>query len=297
MDSVVWIFTGLQNIDMVGQQEIKLTDRLALHKPNGLLLSCRDRNALGGRDFQQMESVSCFLLLRENGSPLRTPEREKYVSRLQNALMAFQIIKPISTYGFIFQAIQHVPAALNLERIERRLPMDPGLWAKRRTFDEALLSQVPGTIARVQNVMDGNDIRKKNAIYLFQLALEHYHPYVAALLAVAGMEAIFDCWGRKEFKQRLCNCLGASAHAFPDWNPPEVSPKRFTVERLAVPLYTLRSKIAHGADLREAANDKSAPVDLLELVDLRSDFGKPTYAMLLCESSIYLLAQVLKKVL
>jgi hypothetical protein len=224
MDSVLWIFTGLQNIDMAGQQEIKLTDRLVLQRPNPLLLSCRDPHALGGRDFQQAKNASCFLLLRENASPLRTPEREKYVSRIQNAVMAFQIIKPIYTYGFIFQAIQHVPATLNLERTQGRPPMDPGLWAKRRMFDEALLSEVPATIARVQNVMDGNNIRKRNAIHLFQLALEHYHPYVAALLAVAGIEAVLDCWDRKEFKQSLCDCLGASAQAFPDWNSPEVPP-------------------------------------------------------------------------
>jgi hypothetical protein len=297
MDSTVWIFTGLQNVDMAGQQEIRMSDRLSLQTPNELLLSCRDRNALGGRDFQQTGNVSCFLLLRENASPLRTPEREKYVSRLQNALMAFQIIKPTYTYGFIFQSIQLVSAALNLERIEVRPPMDPGLWAKRRRFDEEFLSQVPAVIARVQRVMEGSDIRKRNAVYFFQLALEHPHPYVAALLAVAGMEAIFDSGGRNKFKKKLCDCLGGSALAFPDWNSPELSPPQFTAEKLAVSLYTLRSKIAHGADLREAANDKSAPVDLLELVDFKSDFGKPTYAMLLCESSIYLLAQVLKRVL
>lgn len=297
MDTTVWIFTGMQDVEMAGQQEIRLTDTLTLQKPNELLLSCRDRNALGGRDFQQMENVSCFLLLRENASPLRTPEREKHVSRLQNALMAFQIMKPIYTYGFIFQAIQHIPSALNLERIEARPPMDPGLWAKRRAFDAEFLSQVPDIIARVQHVMDGKDTRRRNAVYLFQLALEHFHPYVAALLAVSGMEAIFDSWGRNEFKKNLCKCLGASTLSFPNWNPPETPPERLTVERLAGPLHTLRSKIAHGADLREAATDKSASVDLLELVDFKSDFGKPTYAMLLCESSIYLLAQVLKKVL
>jgi hypothetical protein len=165
-----------------------------------------------------------------------------------------------------------------------------------RTFDAPLLTQVPDMISRVGRVMEGSDSRKKNALYFFQLALEHFHPYVAALLAVAGMEAIFDSSDRNNFKQKLCDCVGSSALAFPDWNSPRTAPPQFTAEGLAIHLYTLRSKIAHGVNLREAANDKSAPVDLLELVDLIPDFEKPTYAMLLCESSIYLLAEVLKKV-
>jgi hypothetical protein len=165
------------------------------------------------------------------------------------------------------------------------------------TFDAPLLTQVPDMISRVQHAMDGNDSRKKNAVYLFQLALEHPHPYVAALLAVAGMEAIFDSTGRKNFKDKLCRCVGSSVLAFPDWNSPGMPPPKFTAEGLAVHLYTLRSKIAHGVNLRDAANDKSAPVNFLELVDLVPDFDKPTYAMVLCESSIYLLAEVLKKVL
>ena len=175
--------------------------------------------------------------------------------------------------------------------------MDPGRWAKMRAFDAPLLAQVPDMISRVRRVMEGSDCQKKNALYFFQLALEHFHPYVAALLAVAGMEAIFDSSDRNNFKQKLCDCVSSSALAFPDWNSPGTAPPQFTAEELAIHLYTLRSKIAHGVNLREAAQDKSAPVDLLKLVELIPDFEKPTYAMLLCESSIYLLAEVLKTVL
>ena len=297
VDSTVWVFTALENVNLPGLEEVKLTESLSLVRPNQLLLSCRDRHALSGEQYQRLENISCFLLLREQAPPFRGPERDKRVSKLQNALMAFQVVKPLLTSGLLFQAIQLQATTLNLERIQARPPMDPGIWAKMRSFDTPLLSQIPDMISRVQSVMEGSDSRKKNAIYLFQLALEQVHPYITALLAVAGMEAIFDSSDRNIFKQKLCNCLGASTPAFPDWNSPEKLPPSYTAEELAVHLYTLRSKIAHGANLLDAVKDKSAPVNLLELVDLLTDFDKPTYAMVLCESSIYLLAEVLKKVL
>src|ERR1035437_9661835 len=90
MDSVVWVFAGLENVDMSGQEEIALTDDFALKKPDELLLSCRDRYSMSGNDFRQIEDVSCFLLRRERGPSLRSPERDRHVSRLQDALLAFQ---------------------------------------------------------------------------------------------------------------------------------------------------------------------------------------------------------------
>ena len=110
MNSVVWVFTGLENVDMFGQEEIALTDSLTLRKPEKLLLSCRDRYSMSGCDFQQLENVSCFLLLSEQAPSLRSPERDKHLAKLQNALMAFQVVKPLHTSGFIFQAIQLEPA-------------------------------------------------------------------------------------------------------------------------------------------------------------------------------------------
>ena len=106
VNSIIWVFTALADVQMAGKQEVQLNDRIALQTPNDLLLSCRDQHALGGEDFRRMETVSCFLLLREAAPPLRTPERQKYSWSLQNALMAFQILKPLYTYGCIFQAIQ-----------------------------------------------------------------------------------------------------------------------------------------------------------------------------------------------
>lgn len=144
--------------------------------------------------------------------------------------------------------------------------------------------------------MKGPDMAKRNAVHLLLLALEQPHPYIACLLAVIGIDAILQSNGRRDFEVKLSEFLGASTLAFPDWNSPNFPPLKYTVKELAVHLYTLRSKIAHGVSLLSAAQDKTSPVDLSKLKEYIPE-GEPVhYATLLSESSIYLLAQVLKKV-
>src|SRR5271165_5184622 len=127
-----------------------------------------------------------------------------------------------------------------------------------RAFDQELLDDVPSMINRVRRVMEGTRAELKNAVIFLQLGLEHSHPLVAGLLCVMGMEAIFDSEGRSDFKKKLCGCLGSTTFAFPDWNAP-TPPPSYTVEELAIPMYMLRNKLAHGADLRTAALDKTTP--------------------------------------
>ena len=63
-----------------------------------------------------------------------------------------------------------------------------------------------------------------------------------------GLEAIFNSQNRNEFRGSLSKCLGESAHIFADWNSAAgLSPPSYTVDDNAIPLYMLRSKIAHGA--------------------------------------------------
>ncbi len=175
--------------------------------------------------------------------------------------------------------------------------MSAGQWARMRSFDQELLDQAKGMLGRVQSALAGSDIAKKNAIHLLQLALEHPHPLIACLLGVIGMEAIFDSGDRWDFEAKLSDLLGDSTLAFPDWNSPDFPPLRYTVKELAVHLYTLRSKMAQGANLKETVHDKNSPVDLLQFKEYIPMTDPVLYAMLLGESSIYLLGQVLQKVL
>jgi hypothetical protein len=145
--------------------------------------------------------------------------------------------------------------------------------------------------------MAGSDIAKRNAVHLLQLALEHPHPYIACLLAVAGMEAILDSQSRWDFEKKLCDTLGTSTPAFPNWNSPHFPPLKYTIKELAIHLYTLRSKVAHGVDLAKAATDRLSPVDLFELKEYIPEGEPAQYATLLSESSIYLLGQLLLKIL
>jgi hypothetical protein len=59
----------------------------------------------------------------------------------------------------------------------------------------------------------------------------------------------------------------------------------------------LRSKLAHGADLRKAAIDKKYPVDLIAKVKLTEFSEQTAYATVLCEAACFLLCQVLQKLL
>jgi hypothetical protein len=152
-------------------------------------------------------------------------------------------------------------------------------------------------IRRVTAAFNSGSVPKKNAVTLLQLSLEHFHPFISGLLAVMGMEALFDSDNRNDFKKKLCDCLGAATLAFPDWNMPRCPAPQYTVEELAVPLYMLRNKLAHGADLRSASLDKSTPVDLITKVQLTPDSEPEAYALLLSEGAVYLLAQVLRKML
>jgi|SRR6185437_6233633 len=290
----VLTFTGLHGVS-IREERLDLGLGYELVKPNPYLLSARWKYSLNGRAYKESETLSCFLVLKEQ---LSVSPNSEAMGRLQNGVMAMQILKPLRTFGFIFQGRDFEDAdTFNLQRIEERPPMIPGNWAQQRRFDDALLSQVQSMISRVVNAFTSGSVEKKNAIVLLQLSLEHFHPLIAGLLSVMGMEALFDSGNRKDFEKKLCDCLGGGTLVFPDWNRPRYPAPKHTVKELAVPLYLLRNKIAHGADLKTASLDKSTPVDLLKKVRLTPDSEPGAYALLLSEGAVYLLAQVLHKTL
>jgi hypothetical protein len=290
----VLTFTGLHGVSFV-KKKLDLGCGYYLHKPNPYLISARWKHVMSDRAYAETEQLSCFFVLKEE--LFSSPDAQAQ-ERLQNGVIAMQILKPIKTFGFIFQG-RHLEDAknFNLQRIEERPPMVPGDWALRRKFDRPLLEQVPGMIQRVAAAFNSGDVAKKNAITLLQLSLEHFHPLISGLFAVMGMEALFDSGNRTDFKNKLCDCLGPKTLVFPDWNTRRLVAPKYTVEESAVPLYMLRNKLAHGADLRTAALDKTTPVDLINKVRLTSASEPQAYALLLSQAAPYLLAQVLQRTL
>ena len=143
--------------------------------------------------------------------------------------------------------------------------MQPGQWAMMNKFDDAMLAGAPAMIDRIQPVMDGRNVEQKNALTLLQLGLEHFHPYIAGLLWVTGLEAIFDSGGRAEFKKKLCDCLGPQTPAFPNWHSKPDAPP-YTVEEIAIPLFVLRNKriarISSAASPSDRGSAQSSRVDL-----------------------------------
>jgi hypothetical protein len=289
----VLTFTGLYAVSLT-QEILDLGRGYQLVKPNPYLLSARSSYSLNGRLFRESEELSCFFVLKEELSD--SPD-SKAMGRLQDGLMAVQILKPVKTLGVIFHGRDVESEIFNFQRVEERPQMIPAEWAQRHTFDQLFIQQLPEMIERVTIAVNGKDVKKKNAITLLQLSLEHLHPLIAGLFSVMGMEALFDSKDRNDFKKKLCDCLGAATLAFPQWDIADTSAPKYTVEELAVEIYTLRSKLAHGADLRAEALDKKHPVDLIKKVQLTPDSEPSAYAMVLSEAAGYLLGQVLQKVL
>jgi hypothetical protein len=282
------IHTALLGIAGGGDDSIRLTDDLSLVRPNKRLLGHQDGWIQGQGEMQEEADATRYLVCEypqwvqgeELGSGL-----QRGTNRFYAGLMAIQVIKPIPTLGFIYRGIQ----------IERRHPIQPGQWAMENRFDDTMLAAVPAMIDRIQQVTDRASVEKRNALTLLQLGLEHFHPYIAGLLWVTGLEAMFNSRRREEFEQKLCDCLGPKTPAFPNWHSKPDAPSH-TVDEIAIPLYVLRSKLAHGADLRTAAKDKKHPVDLLSPVSL-TQATETVKALLLSEAACYLLCQVLQKVL
>lgn len=294
----VWTFTGLHGVDLGGKPRIELSEGFFLSKPSPFLLSARSRYDLSGAKFHEIEMAGCFLVHEESLPVLQGPERDQKIQIYQNGLIAVQILKPARTIGVIFQGKNIAPGQFDLERTYHRARMEPGQWAVLQKFEGSLLTPIPNLIQRIQKVMRGSNAELKNAIYLLQMALEHNNPLIAGLLGVMGLEAILNSKGRWDFQSKLCKVLGNSTPVFPAWVPGAgLSTPPYTVEQVAAELYALRSKIAHGVDLREAARDPKYPVDFLKSVVLISELPPRNYSLLLSEAAIYLLSQVLQRVI
>lgn len=303
------IIAPLKGVDLEGESEISLGDGLFLARAQVYRATIERDIAyffLSRVRAQNVAKAEWVLGLRQAETLGRPADIPSTVEAFQNALMAFQIVKPIQTYGLILHGSELADGSPHLRGLtDRRWRMAAGQWAQLRVFDEPLLRQACEIVDDVRTIMKGSDIRKRNAVHSLQLALEHPHPHVSCLLAVMGMEAILDSSDRWDFESKLCGLLGANAPAFPDWNSPDFRPPKYLVKDLAVHLYTLRSKIAHGVDLRTAAADNRSPVDLLEFKEyITTPFTEyeqgpdpVQYARLLGEASIYLLCQLLQNVL
>jgi hypothetical protein len=279
------MFSGLRDVKVNEDAEVGLGNGFSLVKPNEYLLSARDKHSMTGRELSDGVGVSRYLVYRhEPPAPGATYEEIKGI--FYSGLLALQVLKPFQTLGITFYGVYTFGGGFSLQGIERRPPMEPGPWALKRAFDQELLKSAPSTIESIQRIMRSSSAERRNAVILLQLGLEHFHPLIAGLLWVMGLEAIFDSADRHDFKRKLCDCLGPSTKVFSDWK---------TVDEIAIPLYTLRSKLAHGVDLRKAASDPKYPVDLIEKHTLPNSSEQVPYALLLSEVACYLLCQVLQK--
>jgi hypothetical protein len=284
------MFTGVFGLEVGTAPEIDLGHGFRLATPNNKFLSARSRYSMNEVEYWEAENVSHFFVyVHEPVFPVKSKDAIKSI--FLNGVMSSQALKPVHTTGFLFYGDALPGGGFHLQHVERRPPMEPGPWALARKFDQQLLVGVPGLIADIQEFVSASNAEPRNALILLHLGLEHFHPLVGGLLWVMGLEALFDSQGRNDFKNKLCECLGSSERAFPAWSSGQPA---YTVEDVAIDLYMLRNKIAHGVDVRKAASDATSPVDLLQKHTLPSS-ESVEYALILSEAACYLLCQVLRK--
>jgi hypothetical protein len=173
-----------------------------------------------GEELADAARVSRYLVYKhEPPFPPRTYEEIK--STFHSGLLALQVIKPLRTLGIVFYGHCIGSSRFSLECIERRPPMEPYSWALKRTFDRELVKAAPSVIESVLRIMMGPSAERRNAFLLLQLGLEHFHPLIAGLLWVMGLEAILNSANRNDFKEKICARLGPSTRVFPDWHGPQ----------------------------------------------------------------------------
>lgn len=291
------IYTGIKHLDLGDEEVVPLVDGLTLVKPNPFLLSGRMRCAQNEYEYEEAEKVSRYLVYRYEHFPVVPPEQKikDPDAMFYGGLMALQIVKPVSTLGFVYRGTDYGEASIH-PAIEHLPQMVAGEWARLKRFDTTCLSEAIALIPHVQASLTGASIPQKNAITTLQLGMETYayHQYIAGLLWVMGMEAIFDSQNRNDFSDKLCNLLGPDTPAFPNWTA-VTEPPLWRVKDIAMDLYMLRNKLAHGVDLRSAASDKTTPVDLLKVVRLHEYSQDRYYSMLLSEAACYLLCRVIQR--
>jgi hypothetical protein len=248
------MFSGVCDVDAGEDPEVNLGNGFSLVKPNEYLLSARDSYSMTGREVAEGVSVSRYLVYRHE-PPVPRDTYEDIKAIFHCGLIALQVLKPLRTLGVVFYGLHTRGGGFCLQRVERRPPMEPGPWALRKAFDRGPLITVPSTIGRIRQIMRGPSAERRNAFILLQLGLEHFHPLLAGLLWVMGLEAVFNSADNHDFKRKLCDNLGPATEVLPGWK---------TVDEIAIHLYTLRNKLAHGVDLRKVASDPKYPVDFFE---------------------------------
>ncbi len=286
------IFSGLCGVEIGDDADVDVGHGFSLVKPNERLLLAKWEYAMTGKEIDEAARLSRYLVYKHEAlSP--SPTDEEVEATIQRGMLALQVIKPLQTTGIFFHGLYTCDGGVSPGSSVRRWPrMEPGSWALKRKFDRAFLQAVPTTIEGVLAIMKGPSAERKNAFHLLRFGLEHNHPLIAGLLWVMGLDAIFNSGGKEKFKKDLCRCLGENTRVFPDWH---ATRRPWTVNEIALPLYTLRSKLAHGEDLRNAASDPKFPVDLVEKLTLPDSSQPMPRALLLSEMACYLLCEVLRK--
>src|SRR5260370_31216781 len=102
--TMVWTYGAIRNVALETHDSLELGTGFSLARPTDVLLSGRDRYFMTEEEYKHAETVGAYLIYKSRQSAIRDQSRDESLEAFQHGLMAFQILKPVQTLGFIFQA-------------------------------------------------------------------------------------------------------------------------------------------------------------------------------------------------
>jgi len=117
-NSVIWTFTGLRYVYLEEQDEIDLGGGFSLVKPNESIRCGWDHHFMSNENYEDAEKCGSYLVFKRPQDFLAPDLAAACTQELQNGLVAFQIVKPTASLGFIFQCEQWDSPHLSLKTAE-----------------------------------------------------------------------------------------------------------------------------------------------------------------------------------
>lgn len=212
---------------------------------------------------------------------------------VRRAMYAWQITRPTGCLNVYMKFVQ-TPEGFDCIGSSHPAEMKrPWIGRLASHSEDECARTFPSVYDGVSGAFDQKIVRLQNPILLMEHGLQTDHVYLSALMWVAGLDMLLMAGEKGAFVDRLIGLLGRDTHVF----PPVLSPARqpsLTVGDAAEDLFELRNVVAHGSEIPATPFRQRFPIKDTNGNQINwQDF---TYAQVLSEAALYLLAGCLRKV-
>ncbi|MEJ2006899.1 MAG: hypothetical protein P8Z30_01890 [Acidobacteriota bacterium] len=222
------------------------------------------------------------------------PEAERNAKELvRNTILACQVVFPTGSHdsgSFLCVCEKHRETLVICSfSLNRRL--QTASWALT-PFPPIDKQELVTVVEGVQEAFRKEVARLVNPLCLLELGEEANNSHMRLLQWVTGLDALLIAEGRYDFERNLSNLLGRRTYVFPPIDG--VQPK-YQVGDVALDLYKLRDKIAHGLAIPKEFREITGFEDVGgKLIDGMYRYCQ--YRHVLEEAALFLLCSALKTV-